>query len=265
MTVYVTKINNSFYQTTIEQSVETHTIASNDLTRIALDHDPIDTKQLVAVLYSPQGDRYPDLENYNLYPRNGADFDVIQPYAPTDTTYYFRWLANHLSSERFPAGSTLIISYEYHAVGAEVITNVNAIADAVWDRQRASNVASGSMGEGLSLILGFVDTIPADVWNSLLGDHTVPGTLGKLLNDLVAVSSPSNIANAVWATNIDGVTARAMIEFIYDVEGGRWLLDQNSNQMVLYKADNSTEVARFNFFGADTLPNVVNPYQRRRV
>ena len=264
MTVYVTKIGNRYYQTTIEQSVETHTIVGNALTPIALDHDPIDPKQVVAVLYSPEGDRYPDLENYNLYPRNGADFDIIQPYAPTNTTYYFRWWASHLSSERFPSGSNLVITYDHKTRGNEVINDPNAVADAVWNRQRTSHNTSGSMGEAMTALIGLVDDIPGSVWNSLLGSHDQPGSFGGLLNDLVSISSPSTIATAVWNASINGIAAKNMIEFIYDVQGGRWNLDTTTNQMVLYKDNNTTEVARFNLIGADGSGTVTSVFERRR-
>lgn len=39
------------------------------------------------------------------------------------------------------------------------------------------------------------------------------------------------------------------LQFLVDVQGGRWHRD--GNQMIFYKSDNVTEVARFNLFQAD--------------
>lgn len=53
-----------------------------------------------------------------------------------------------------------------------------------------------------------------------------------------------------------------MIEFIRDIEGGRWRI--NDNQMIFYKEDNVTEIARFNLYSADGQPAEVDVFQRRR-
>jgi len=116
----------------------------------------------------------------------------------------------------------------------------------------------------MTALIGLVDDIPGSVWNSLLGSHDQPGSFGGLLNDLVSISSPSTIATAVWNASINGIAAKNMIEFIYDVQGGRWNLDTTTNQMVLYKDNNTTEVARFNLIGADGSGTVTSVFERRR-
>jgi len=54
------------------------------------------------------------------------------------------------------------------------------------------------------------------------------------------------------------------IEFVKDIEGGRWTIDTGANQMVFYKADNTTEIARFNLKGSDGNANSTNVFGRRR-
>lgn len=54
------------------------------------------------------------------------------------------------------------------------------------------------------------------------------------------------------------------IEFVKDIEGGRWTIDTGSNQMVFYKSDNTTEIARFNLQGSDGNANSTNVFTRRR-
>lgn len=55
------------------------------------------------------------------------------------------------------------------------------------------------------------------------------------------------------------------VSFIKDMLGGRWLIDETTNQLVCYKADNSTEVARFDLFDKDGNPTFVNIMERVRV
>lgn len=69
--------------------------------------------------------------------------------------------------------------------------------------------------------------------------------------------NPTNIKNAVWTDS------RAQL--LYNMEGGRWKIDSVTNQMIFYKADNTTEVARFNLFDSAGAPASENVYERRRV
>ena len=52
-------------------------------------------------------------------------------------------------------------------------------------------------------------------------------------------------------------------EFTKDVEGGRWKIE--ANQMIIYKSDNKTEVARFNLKDSSGNPAMTNVFQRERV
>jgi len=72
-----------------------------------------------------------------------------------------------------------------------------------------------------------------DIWGAALTDHTVSGSIGAAMN------------------------------FTYDMEGGRWHLV--GDQMVFYKSDNVTEVARFNLFDATGVPTTQSAYERTRV
>lgn len=54
------------------------------------------------------------------------------------------------------------------------------------------------------------------------------------------------------------------VEFVKDIEGGRWTIDSDTNQMIFYKSDNTTEVARFNLQGSDGNANSTDVFTRRR-
>lgn len=54
-----------------------------------------------------------------------------------------------------------------------------------------------------------------------------------------------------------------MVEFIRDIEGGRWKID--GNQMIFYKEDNVTEIARFNLYDTQGQPTETDVFERERV
>jgi len=70
----------------------------------------------------------------------------------------------------------------------------------------------------------------------------------------------TNLQNAV-TTLINAV--QADVTFIRDIEGGRWRIV--GTQMVFYKEDNVTEVARFNLFDVNGSESASNVFERQRV
>ena len=56
-----------------------------------------------------------------------------------------------------------------------------------------------------------------------------------------------------------------MMNFLQDIEGGRWRIDTSTNQMVFYKEDNSTIVAVYDLFNSASNPDTNNVFERRRV
>jgi hypothetical protein len=64
------------------------------------------------------------------------------------------------------------------------------------------------------------------------------------------------LSDQLDALNID-------LDFIKDIEGGRWRIE--NNQMIFYKDDNTTEVARFNLFDAAGDPAEEDVFERQRV
>lgn len=74
-----------------------------------------------------------------------------------------------------------------------------------------------------------------------------------------------DIAEKVWVVNLDGYTAGELLNLIGHIEGGRWKIDTALNQMVFYKADNITEVIRFDLKDAAGDPAHENVFERARV
>lgn len=54
------------------------------------------------------------------------------------------------------------------------------------------------------------------------------------------------------------------VQFLKDMEGGRWKIDTSVNQMIFYKPDNTTEVARFDLFDTSGSPSSDQVSERRR-
>jgi hypothetical protein len=80
-------------------------------------------------------------------------------------------------------------------------------------------------------------------------------------------ASAAEVAEAVWDAQMSAHTASgtagAFMNFLQDIEGGRWRIV--SNQMIFYAEDNATEVARFNLYDEGGNPADSDVYERRRV
>jgi hypothetical protein len=83
-----------------------------------------------------------------------------------------------------------------------------------------------------------------------------------------APASEPNV-DAVEAKVDTVITGLGLIQldvgFLVDVAGGRWLVDDVLNQLILYRADNATVVARFNLLDKDGAPASKDVYERVRV
>jgi hypothetical protein len=55
---------------------------------------------------------------------------------------------------------------------------------------------------------------------------------------------------------------KSLAEFLSHIEGGKWKIV--GNQMIFYKADNATEVIRFNLYNAAGAPSMTEVFERRR-
>lgn len=91
------------------------------------------------------------------------------------------------------------------------------------------------------------------------------GTYGASFN--VATNFSGSI---LW--DVDGTTVYALEEieqaadlrFTRFMTTGRWLIDENTNQMIFYKDDNNTEIARFDLKDSAGNPAVDAVFERLR-
>jgi len=94
------------------------------------------------------------------------------------------------------------------------------------------------------------------------------GVIKSTSNNLVDIfklpylENSTDIADTIFARN-EWTSAMADLSLIRDIEAGKWEII--NNQMVFYKQDNVTEVARFNLFDASGTPSETNLYSREKV
>jgi len=105
------------------------------------------------------------------------------------------------------------------------------------------------------------------VWDETVAGHTMPDTFGAKGQKMVPSEDIEDyrVDISALATESGGrlESIENFISFVYNIEGGRWKIE--NNQMVFYKADNVTEIARFNLFNAQGLPAMAEVVERQRV
>jgi hypothetical protein len=115
--------------------------------------------------------------------------------------------------------------------------------------------------------------------NTITNGEIVLRGVGKLTDNSVGASvddsyllSPDSIINQFMEEQlsshiISGSVGEAFnkIAFIAAIEGGRWRIDEATNQMIFYEEDNSTEVARFNLKDSSGSPASTSVFERTRV
>ena len=68
----------------------------------------------------------------------------------------------------------------------------------------------------------------------------------------------------VYATE-DYSPLEEQTQFSYHISGGRWILDEATNQMIFFADDNVTEIARFDMKDQNNVPSVESVFSRTRV
>jgi hypothetical protein len=130
------------------------------------------------------------------------------------------------------------------------------ITDSVWNEPNDAHFISGSTGD--SLYSGSVaavgdisvsasvdvNSIVSGVWDAGASGFNTSGSMGYLMNQVSIISGS--------------------VDLIRDMTAGRWKIDTALNQMIFYKEDNTTEVARFDLTDASGSPTSDSPYERTK-
>ena len=134
------------------------------------------------------------------------------------------------------------------------------------------NVNFGSGKSGLSTVgYRLLDTS-----GNLSGSRITAG-VGEILADSGLYSASVHFSNSfsgsiVWDTGGSGPVyateeyngINEKVEFIRDIEGGRWKIDSSTNEMIFFKQNNTSVVARFGLSGSTGTPQVSNVFERNR-
>ena len=106
------------------------------------------------------------------------------------------------------------------------------------------------------------------------------GFRGQVMWDCPAFTGSSGVVSQSWAAeqfNIEENDPKVAqtwqmvndmtgtVQALYDISYGRWRIDKTVNQMVFYKADNFTEVARFDLFDDAGAPAFDGVFERQKV
>lgn len=120
----------------------------------------------------------------------------------------------------------------------------------------------------------FVDDIDAAI--STRSSHTAASVWAVGTRTLTSFGTlVADVATAVWGAVTRTLTAgtrdseiddiQTKVTFAYNVAGGRWLIDETANQLILYEDDNTTEIARFNLLDESGSPAYTDVFERVRV
>jgi len=88
-------------------------------------------------------------------------------------------------------------------------------------------------------------------------------------SDTVYASEEQNNTDSAASLTTDLTSIKTSIDadltFVRDMIGGRWRIDHENFQMIFYKHDNSTEVAKFDLRDKNDDPSYLSVFHRNRV
>jgi hypothetical protein len=162
----------------------------------------------------------------------------VWDYSPSGTIAY-----NLLASASICSSSAIQIDYSQVANSVwEFNVSGSATADLVFSSSLASSAS-----------INYLDVSDA-VWNSLEIDYSTPGTFGH------SIQNSSTSINAI-SSSINTILNR--VDEIRDIQYGRWKIE--NNQMIFYKDDNVTEVARFDLYDNVGIPTMDAVFERIKI
>lgn len=155
--------------------------------------------------------------------------------------------------------------------GGEITAASTTLSGAVWLESKAGVDGPFGFGEVTNTT---VLNIIAWLAMNLSGQGTLDGSTLKGFADMAAditsageLVTPESCAIAVWnrllSSHVTAGTAGKILSDIHEIEIGRWQID--ADQLILYKSDNVTEIARFNLFDSVGSPTMTDVVDRQKV
>lgn len=115
-------------------------------------------------------------------------------------------------------------------------------------------IMTGIYAASIAFPDGFAGSI---LWDTGQGADTVYASEEQNFTDS-ASSLSGDISSIKSALDAD-------LTFVKDMLGGQWRIDDQNFQMVFYKDDNTTEVARFDLIDNKGTPSFLSVFLRKRV
>ena len=78
-------------------------------------------------------------------------------------------------------------------------------------------------------------------------------------------NATSAVTSYLEPISSDIVSVKSDVEFIKNIEGGRWKIDKKLNQMVFYDINSDNEIARFVLKDGNGKPSCTSVFERARV
>jgi hypothetical protein len=164
--------------------------------------------------------------------------------------YNFICFSNAVSGDKVAYGGT---------VDETLINNLQIDTDSIETKIDTIDTNVDTIVSTTSSINSKVDIIDTNVDTVVTTTNSINSKVDILDTNLDALIVDTTAIDV----KIDGI--QTLIEFIRDVEGGKWRIDSTLNQMIFYKPDNTTELMRFNLYDANGTQSSNVITERRRV
>jgi len=151
-------------------------------------------------------------------------------------------------------GNTLTFSITTHDPDTGVLTDADSAPSyRIYEDETAVAILTGTMAK-------LDDSNTTGLYSELISCSVANGfELNKTYTVYIEATVGGDTGGIPYSFTVSDLT------FLKDIEGGRWKVDTTLNQMIFYKSDNVTEVARFNLLDADGNATSENIFERTRV
>lgn len=179
-----------------------------------------------------------------------------------------------------PEIDNLAIAYEIGYELEGTYTSTKYVPEPTW----VNGLYAGEISFGVTTPSGTSVTIRARVVDNVLEANYTKPWLSYSSGDTIGICGVFLQFEATLTSDSHGVTPRLnwleiifhiligtlrvmdeKIDFVSDIEGGRWVLDEDAKQMVFYKSDNVTEVARFDLKDRNGAASIQEIFERTRI
>jgi hypothetical protein len=119
------------------------------------------------------------------------------------------------------------------------------------------NLVGGISGDPVAYSAGVQTLLIQSAASTVVQVSSGSGLSIEEHNQLMALDTDA-IPTAVWSEEDRG----EKLDFVHDIEGGKWTIA--GDQMIFFKSDNLTEIARFDLYDSDGNPTMSNVMRRDR-